>query len=100
MNVEHAGASAISVSGPVAVSPETGRPFRGAESPVGPSDPSVPELLAVHAFIEEEFFAHSGCGRPAIRRSWDHGQGISHVSMKASTRRSARAGSWPPMAID
>lgn len=59
------------------VTAESGKPFGGAESPVGLSEPPVSDLLRDHDYVEEEFFVSGAVdGRPyttslLIRRPTD-----------------------------
>ena len=53
------------VAGPIAATPETGLPFRGAVSPIGLDDPAVDDLLPPCGYVEEEFFVSgSVAGQP------------------------------------
>lgn len=56
MNTTTSPSAVVTVDGPIPVTAESGMPFGGAGSPIGLADPSVPELLAAHGFVEEEFF--------------------------------------------
>lgn len=56
MNAATTGSPVVKVTGPIPVTAESGKPFGGAESPIGLSDPPMSDLLQEHDYVEEEFF--------------------------------------------
>lgn len=55
----------VKFEGPVVAANAADKPFRGALSPVGLSDPTVEELLPPHGYVEEEYFVSGAvAGRP------------------------------------
>jgi hypothetical protein len=62
MNAKAPASPAVRLAGPIPVTPDSGAPFGGAESPVGLSDPPVSALLRNHDYVEEEFFVSGAVG--------------------------------------